>query len=82
MQSDAEHQQDDTEFRQLRSDIAIGRETRRKRPDQHAGRQIADKRRQMQPVGQISEQRRRNEADGNRGYQCDIVMHALPQRNQ
>ena len=55
MQTDAEHQQDDADLRQLRSQLRIGDKTHCVRADSDPGHQIADQGRELQPVGQHAE---------------------------
>jgi hypothetical protein len=78
MQTDAEHQQDDADFGQLRCKGLIGDEARRRRPDHHAGEQITGDRRDPQAVGERTENEGENEADDDRGNERRVVRHGNP----
>ena len=76
MQADAEHQQHDADFGELRSEVHIGDKTGRCRPDQDSGHEITDQGRQLDPFGDEAEYQRRTETGGEGGDEGDIVFHA------
>lgn len=68
MQADAEHQQDDADFRELVRQLLVGDETGRERADDDAGKKVAGDRRQAEAM--CDQPRQEGEADtGNQG--CD-----------
>jgi hypothetical protein len=75
MQPDAEHQQDDANFRELARHGRIGDKPWGERPDGDAGHQVADKRWQTETRGNKAETEREHEAHGNRGDQYGFVVH-------
>ena len=66
LQPDAEHQQDDADFRELFGDLRVGDEAGRVGPDDDAGQQIADDGRQAEALRDVAEEQRRAEAAGER----------------
>ena len=75
MHADAEHQQDDADFRELRCDAAVGDKARRMRADGDAREQVTDERRQSQAVRDPAEQKREREPAGEQRDDRQ-VMHA------
>jgi hypothetical protein len=79
MQADAEHQQDDANFRKLRRKALICNETRRMRTDENACDKISDKWWQAQAIGYRTEDKRQHEPPDDRRNQRRIVWHrSLP----
>ncbi len=58
MQTDAEHQQDDADFREFVGERLVGDEARRIGAGDNPREQIADQRRKTQSLGQRPEQER------------------------
>lgn len=77
MKPDAEHQQHDADFGQLRGDVHIGHKARGRRTNDNARDQIADQRRNLQAFGDEAQDQGHAEASGNRGDEGDVVFHAI-----
>ncbi len=75
---DAEHQQDDADFREFVGERLISDEARRIGAGGDACEQVADERGQAQPLGQRPEQKRQRQADDNGGYEWGMVLHPWP----
>ena len=75
MQADAEHQQDDADFRELTRDGRIGRESRRRRTDHDAGEQVSDKRRKPQSRRDESKEKRRGKSERERDKERRLMVH-------
>lgn len=78
MQPHAKHQKDHTHFGELPGQSPVGNGVRQIGTHQDTRDEITHQRRQAQPVGEISENGSEHEADGNRCYQCDFLMHIRP----
>ena len=76
MQADAEHQQHDADFRELRGGVEVGDEARCRRADDDAGDKVADQGRQLDAFGDEAEDQGDAEAGGQGGDQGNIVFHA------
>ena len=73
LQADAEHQQDDANFRKLFRKPPVDDDARRVRSDERPGEQVADNRGQADALGNEAEQQRPTEAGGERNDQIEIV---------
>src|SRR5688572_6873277 len=76
METNAEHEQDHTEFGELACQTPVGNETRREWTEDDAGDEITHQRRQPEAGGSETEDERERETDGNRREQRGLVMHA------
>src|SRR5580704_9221644 len=65
MHPDTEHQKNDADFRQLRSELGVRNEAWRKRSNRYAGKKIAKKRRQMQSARNVTANQGVNQAGGH-----------------
>jgi hypothetical protein len=74
LQTDAEHQQDHPDFRQLLGKRRIGDKARRVRPDEGAGQEVADDRRQADSLGDVAQEEGRGEPAGERENQVVAVQ--------
>ena len=81
MQSDAKHQQDYAQFRQLRRQFGICDKTRRKGPCQHARQQIAYKGRNTQFIGNHAENKSEHKSTNNGGDKRCGVVHSVSFRD-
>ncbi|MGY4195181.1 hypothetical protein ACVIM9_004522 [Bradyrhizobium sp. USDA 4520] len=78
MQADAEHQENDTELRQLGCQRLIGNEAGREGTDGHAREQITDQWRNPKALGDGSEDKSEAEArDDGRDQRCVMRHFAL-----
>ncbi len=75
MQSDAEHQQDHADFRQLPGQRLIGDEPRRVGTDHQSRQQITHQRRYPQPRRDRAEQKGKADADDDGGDQGGVMGH-------
>ena len=73
LQADAEHQQDDADFRELFGDASVGDESGSVGADGDAGEQVADDRREAEALRDVAEDERRSEAPGKRQDEVEIV---------
>ena len=82
VQPDAEHQQDDADFGQLRRHLRVGDEAGRLRADEDPGQQVADDRRQAEPLGD-QPQHQRSRPGRRKGTPAVHTLRAtLRSRNQ
>jgi len=77
MQTDAEHQQDHADLRELVREGGVGDEAGRERADADAGDQITEQRRQPEPLRDHAEREREYEAGDDRGDQRRVMRHGL-----
>src|SRR5437868_7282432 len=75
MQADAEHQQDDADFRELLRQALVGIEAGRIGADRDTGEEVADKRRDAQAVCDRAEDKRQADADNDRRNQGRCMRH-------
>ena len=78
VQADAEHQQDDAHFGELRRPCGIGDEARREWADRNTRDEVADKRWQAQAMRREPEDVGQDKTHGRRRDQRNVVMHAPP----
>ena len=65
MKADAEHQQNDADFRQLVGEPLVRHVAGREGADEHAGEQIADERGKAEPMRNGAESKCQNQADND-----------------
>jgi hypothetical protein len=75
VQANAEHEEDDADFGQLRSEARIGDESRRERSDRHSGEEVAEDRRQSKAYGEKPEQKREGQSTRYSSNQSGFVGH-------
>jgi hypothetical protein len=76
VQTDAEHEQNDADLRQLRRQALVGHVARRERAHRHAGQKVADQRRDPQPLGEDAEHEGKAEGGNDGRDQGRLMLHA------
>jgi hypothetical protein len=76
--ADAEHQENDADFRDLLCEAGVGDEARSKGADDNAGNQVADQRGQTETCGKKTEQQRERDCGCDRENQCSVVGQIGP----
>ena len=77
MKPDAEHQQHDADFGQLRGDRHISHKAWCGRADDNARDQLASQHRNLESLGDETQKPRHAEASGNRRDNVDVMFHAI-----
>ena len=73
LKTDAEHQQDDAELRELLGDVSVGDEAGGIRPDNRASEQVADNRGKAQAMCGVPEQESRRQPSSQGQNQVEFM---------
>ena len=82
MQPDAEHQEDDTKFRQLADGFQIAHKPRREGANGHSGEQIADNRGQPKSACQYTADEGGEQRGGQGREQIGVIHESAPETNR
>jgi hypothetical protein len=74
LETDAEHQQDDADFRKLFGERRIGNEPRGMGSDERTCQQVTDNRGQADALGDVAQKQRSRESAGEREDQVVVVQ--------
>ena len=76
MEADAEHQQNDADFRKFGRQLLVGHDARRIGAEHHAGENVTDDGRKPQPVGDRAENEGKTKAGDESGNQRCVMRHS------